>query len=56
LQEVLSSIAMEGGNNAVLTIRVTSFCIQQLRLEVYQHQKRKEAKAEVKEARVQQLE
>jgi hypothetical protein len=39
---VLISIAVEGGNDPVLTMRAINLCIQQLRGKVDQHQKAKE--------------
>jgi hypothetical protein len=50
LQELLLSIAMEEGNGPLLTIRNINLCIQQLKGEVDQHRKAKEAEAKLKEA------
>jgi hypothetical protein len=52
---MLISIAIKGVNDPVLTMSAINLCIQQLRGEVDQHQKAKEAKAELKEVRAQQL-
>jgi hypothetical protein len=51
---VLISIAMKGGNNPAATARVINLWLQQLRGQVEQHCKVKEAEA--KEAHSQQLE
>jgi hypothetical protein len=56
LQEVLIFISMEGGNDPKATIRAISTCILQLKGEVDQHRKAKEAEAEFKETEVCQLE
>jgi hypothetical protein len=55
MQEILISIGMEGGIDPVLTIRPVNTCITQLREEVEQHWKAKEAEAELKEVRACQL-
>jgi hypothetical protein len=49
LQEVLTSIVMKGGNDPVITTKVITLCLQQLKEEVEYHCKLKEAEAEAKE-------
>jgi hypothetical protein len=52
---VLIYIAVKGGNDPVAIARVINLWLQQLRGEVEQHCKVKEAEAEAKEAHSQQL-